>query len=151
MFSPLFWAWMLTVKRSVYLCLYGTERIVCCRSYAKEWCGKQPATRRECRRARRNRKTRYRSHDFKTECIAKQKGLSLSVEVKIQEYITAICRIADGGNAPDNLVTLCEHAIRSSIRGWLLIWNSITCTVWTTKYVRARSCALAIGFYILFS
>lgn len=52
------------------------------------------ATRRECRRARRNRKTRYRKPRFQNRVHSKQKGwLAPSVEVKIQEHITAICRI----------------------------------------------------------
>ena len=55
------------------------------------------STRREFRRARRNRKTRYRKPRFDNRVRSKHKGwLAPSVEVKIQEHITAIktvCRI----------------------------------------------------------
>lgn len=55
------------------------------------------STRRESRRARRNRKTRYRKPRFDNRVRSKHKGwLAPSVEVKIQEHITAIkmvCRI----------------------------------------------------------
>ena len=55
------------------------------------------STRREFRRARRNRKTRYRKPRFNNRVHSKHKGwLAPSVEVKIQEHITAIkkvCRI----------------------------------------------------------
>lgn len=54
-------------------------------------------TRREFRRARRNRKTRYRKPRFNNRIRSKHKGwLAPSVEVKIQEHITVIkkvCRI----------------------------------------------------------
>lgn len=50
------------------------------------------STRREFRRARRNRKTRYRKPRFNNRVHSKHKGwLAPSVEVKIQEHITAIC------------------------------------------------------------
>lgn len=55
------------------------------------------STRREFRKARRNRKTRYRKPRFNNRVRSKHKGwLAPSVEVKIQEHITAIkmvCRI----------------------------------------------------------
>lgn len=52
------------------------------------------STRREFRRARRNRKTRYRKPRFNNRVRSKQKGwLAPSVEVKIQEHITAIRRV----------------------------------------------------------
>ena len=55
------------------------------------------STRRESRRARRNRKTRYRKSRFNNRVRSKHKGwLAPSVEVKIQEHITSIkmvCRI----------------------------------------------------------
>ena len=50
--------------------------------------------RRECRRGRRYRKTRYRAPSFNNRVHSKHKGwLAPSVEVKIQEHITAIHRI----------------------------------------------------------
>lgn len=50
--------------------------------------------RRECRRGRRHRKTRYRAPRFNNRVHSKHKGwLAPSVEVKIQEHITAIHRI----------------------------------------------------------
>ena len=50
--------------------------------------------RRECRRGRRYRKTRYRAPRFNNRVHSKHKGwLAPSVEVKIQEHITAIHRI----------------------------------------------------------
>lgn len=52
------------------------------------------STCREFRRARRNRKTRYRPARFDNRVHSKHKGwLAPSVEVKIQEHITAIKRI----------------------------------------------------------
>ena len=52
------------------------------------------STRREFRRARRNRKTRYRKPRFDNRVRSKHKGwLAPSVEVKIQEHITAIKRV----------------------------------------------------------
>lgn len=52
------------------------------------------STRREFRRARRNRKTRYRKPRFDNRIRSKHKGwLAPSVEVKIQEHITAIKRV----------------------------------------------------------
>ena len=55
------------------------------------------STRREFRRARRNRKIRYRKPRFDNRVRSKHKGwLAPSVEVKIQEHITSIrraCRI----------------------------------------------------------
>ena len=55
---------------------------------------KNLSTRREFRRARRNRKTRYRKARFNNRVHSKHKGwLAPSVEVKIQEHITAINRI----------------------------------------------------------
>lgn len=55
------------------------------------------STRREFRRARRNRKTRYRAPRFDNRVYSKHKGwLAPSVEVKIQEHITVIkhvCKI----------------------------------------------------------
>lgn len=55
------------------------------------------STRREFRKARRHRKTRYRKPRFNNRVHSKHKGwLAPSVEVKIQEHITAIkmvCRI----------------------------------------------------------
>lgn len=51
------------------------------------------STRRELRRSRRNRKTRYRVARFDNRVHSKHKGwLAPSVEVKIQEHITAIKR-----------------------------------------------------------
>ena len=51
------------------------------------------STRREFRQARRNRKTRYRTPRFDNRVKSKHKGwLAPSVEVKIQEHITAIAR-----------------------------------------------------------
>ena len=50
--------------------------------------------RRECRRGRRHRKTRYRTPRFNNRVRSKHKGwLAPSVEVKIQEHITAIHHI----------------------------------------------------------
>ena len=52
------------------------------------------STRREFRRARRNRTTRYRQPRFDNRIRSKHKGwLAPSVEVKIQEHITSIKRI----------------------------------------------------------
>lgn len=52
------------------------------------------STRREFRRSRRNRKTRYRKPRFNNRVHSKHKGwLAPSVEVKIQEHVTAIKRI----------------------------------------------------------
>ena len=54
------------------------------------------STRREFRRARRNRKTRYRKPRFNNRVHSKHKGwLAPSVEVKIQEHVTAIKRICN--------------------------------------------------------
>ena len=54
------------------------------------------STRREFRRARRNRKTRYRKPRFDNRVRCKHKGwLAPSVEVKIQEHVTAIKRICN--------------------------------------------------------
>ena len=55
---------------------------------------KNLSTRREFRRARRNRKTRYREPRFDNRARSKHKGwLAPSVEVKIQEHITSIQRV----------------------------------------------------------
>lgn len=52
------------------------------------------STRREFRRSRRNRTTRYRQPRFNNRVGSKHKGwLAPSVEVKIQEHITAIKRV----------------------------------------------------------
>ena len=52
------------------------------------------STRREFRRARRKRKTRYREPRFDNRARSKHKGwLAPSVEVKIQEHITSIQRV----------------------------------------------------------
>ena len=52
------------------------------------------STRRQFRRARRNRKTRYRAPRFLNRVHSKHKGwLPPSIEVKIQEHITAILRV----------------------------------------------------------
>jgi len=52
------------------------------------------STRREFRRARRNRNTRYRAPRFDNRVRSKHKGwLAPSVEVKIQEHITSILRV----------------------------------------------------------
>lgn len=52
--------------------------------------------RRELRRARRNRKTRYRPARFQNRVHSKHKGwLAPSVEVKIQEHITSIKRVME--------------------------------------------------------
>lgn len=52
------------------------------------------ADRRTFRRSRRNRKTRYRAPRFNNRVHSKHKGwLAPSVEVKIQEHITSICRV----------------------------------------------------------
>ena len=52
------------------------------------------SARREFRRARRHRKTRYRQPRFHNRVHSKQKGwLAPSVEVKIQEHITVIKRV----------------------------------------------------------
>ena len=52
------------------------------------------STRKEFRRARRNRKTRYRKARFNNRTRSKHKGwLAPSVEAKIQEHITIIKRI----------------------------------------------------------
>ena len=52
------------------------------------------STRREFRRARRNRKTRYRKPRFENRVRSKHKGwLTPSVEVKIKEHITCIKRV----------------------------------------------------------
>lgn len=52
------------------------------------------STRREFRRARRNRTTRYRQPRFDNRTHSKHKGwLAPSVEVKIQEHITSIKRV----------------------------------------------------------
>lgn len=60
------------------------------------------AERRQYRRSRRNRKTRYRQPRFENRVHTKHKGwLAPSVEVRIQEHITCIRRILDilpGGN-----------------------------------------------------
>lgn len=55
---------------------------------------KNISTRREFRRARRSRKTRYRKPRFNNRVRSKRKGwLAPSVEVKIQEHITAIKKV----------------------------------------------------------
>ena len=55
---------------------------------------KKLSTRRDFRRARRNRKTRYRKPRFDNRVRSKHKGwLAPSVEVKIQEHITSIQRV----------------------------------------------------------
>lgn len=52
------------------------------------------SARRQYRRSRRNRKTRYRAPRFDNRVHSKHKGwLAPSVEVKIQEHITAIKRV----------------------------------------------------------
>lgn len=52
------------------------------------------STRREFRKARRNRKTRYRKPRFNNRVHGKKKGwLAPSVEVKIQEHITLIKKV----------------------------------------------------------
>lgn len=54
------------------------------------------STRREFRRSRRNRTTRYRQPRFNNRVGSKHKGwLAPSVEVKIQEHITAIKRVCN--------------------------------------------------------
>lgn len=54
------------------------------------------STRREFRRTRRNRKTRYREARFNNRVHSKHKGwLAPSVEVKIQEHITCIKRVCN--------------------------------------------------------
>ena len=54
------------------------------------------STRREFRKARRNRKTRYRKARFNNRVHGKHKGwLAPSVEVKIQEHITCIKRVCN--------------------------------------------------------
>ena len=54
------------------------------------------STRREFRRCRRNRKKRYRKARFDNRVKSKHKGwLAPSVEVKIQEHITAIKRVCN--------------------------------------------------------
>ena len=54
------------------------------------------STRREFRRARRNRKTRYRKARFNNRVHSKHKGwLAPSVEVKIEEHITCIKRVCN--------------------------------------------------------
>lgn len=54
------------------------------------------STRRQFRRARRNRKTRYRMARFNNRTHSKHKGwLAPSVEVKIQEHITVIKRVCN--------------------------------------------------------
>lgn len=54
------------------------------------------STRRQFRRARRNRKTRYRMARFNNRTHSKHKGwLAPSVEVKIQEHITVIKRVSN--------------------------------------------------------
>lgn len=54
------------------------------------------STRREFRRARRNRKTRYRKARFDNRVHSKHKGwLAPSVEVKIQEHISCIKRVCN--------------------------------------------------------
>lgn len=61
------------------------------------------ATRRQFRRSRRSRKTRYRAPRFDNRVHSKHKGwLAPSVEVKIQEHITLIKRIC--GFLPITLV-----------------------------------------------
>lgn len=55
---------------------------------------KNLSDRRQYRRSRRNRKTRYRAPRFENRVHGKHKGwLAPSVEVKIQEHITAIKRV----------------------------------------------------------
>ena len=55
---------------------------------------KNLSTRREFRRTRRSRKTRYRKARFLNRTHGKHKGwLAPSIEVKIQEHITAIKRV----------------------------------------------------------
>ena len=54
------------------------------------------STRREFRKARRSRKTRYRPKRFENRVHSKHKGwLAPSVEVKIQEHVTTIKRICN--------------------------------------------------------
>lgn len=53
------------------------------------------SARRECRRGRRHRKTRYRAPRFNNRVHSKHKGwLAPSVEVKIQEHITAMLHLS---------------------------------------------------------
>ena len=55
---------------------------------------KNLSDRRQYRRSRRNRKTRYRAPRFENRVHSKHKGwLAPSVEVKIQEHVTAIKRV----------------------------------------------------------
>ena len=57
---------------------------------------KNLSDRRECRRSRRNRTTRYRQPRFNNRVRSKHKGwLAPSVEVKIQEHITSIKRACE--------------------------------------------------------
>lgn len=63
------------------------------------------STRRQFRRARRNRKTRYRKPRFNNRTHSKYKGwLAPSVETKIQEHITTIKRVC--GILPVNKVVV---------------------------------------------
>ena len=66
------------------------------------------STRREFRRARRNRKTRYRKPRFNNRVHSKHKGwLAPSVEAKIQEHTTSIKRIC-------HMLPVCKVAVETA-------------------------------------
>ena len=73
------------------------------------------STHREFRRARRNRKTRYRKPRFDNRVRSKHKGwLAPSVEVKIQEHITSIKRVC-------RILPVSKVVIRILISGGCLV------------------------------
>ena len=73
------------------------------------------STRREFRRVRRNRKTRYRKPRFDNRVRSKHKGwLAPSVEVKIQEHITSIKRVC-------RILPVSKVVIRILISGGCLV------------------------------
>ena len=73
------------------------------------------STRREFRRARRNRKTRYRKPRFDNRVRSKHKEwLAPSVEVKIQEHITSIKRVC-------RILPVSKVVIRILISGGCLV------------------------------
>ena len=73
------------------------------------------SARREFRRARRNRKTRYRKPRFDNRVRSKHKGwLAPSVEVKIQEHITSIKRVC-------RILPVSKVVIRILISGGCLV------------------------------
>ena len=94
------------------------------------------STRREFRRARRNRKTRYRAPRFNNRVHSKRKGwLAPSVEVKIQEHITVIKHVCQIMHVSLVRVETAEFdtqrlkaMLKANLCRWELIISSVKCT-----------------------